>query len=108
MKAGFLLAGLAALALAGCEQQMAVMPRINPLAASPLFPDGSGARPEPADTVALEAVATPEPPLSAGLLARGRERFDVFCTPCHDYTGHGNGLVVQHGFPRPPDLHDAV
>jgi mono/diheme cytochrome c family protein len=44
--------------------------------------------------------------VTAALLERGRERFEIFCTPCHGQSGHGDGLVVQRGFPRPPDLHD--
>ncbi|RYZ57481.1 MAG: cytochrome c [Proteobacteria bacterium] len=42
-----------------------------------------------------------------GLLARGQERFGVYCTPCHDKAGTGNGSVVQRGFQKPPSLHDA-
>ncbi len=38
------------------------------------------------------------------VLARGRERFNIYCAPCHDQTGSGNGLVVQHGYQRPPEL----
>lgn len=35
------------------------------------------------------------------LATRGRERFSISCTPCHDAAGSGNGLVVQRGFPQP-------
>jgi mono/diheme cytochrome c family protein len=41
------------------------------------------------------------------LLQHGQDRFNVFCSPCHAYDGHGNGRVVQRGFPNPPDLHSA-
>ena len=44
--------------------------------------------------------------MTAELLARGRERYDIFCSPCHDRTGRGNGMVVQRGLPRPPSLHE--
>ena len=40
--------------------------------------------------------------LTAALLARGRERFDIYCSPCHGLDGQGDGMVVQRGFPRPP------
>jgi hypothetical protein len=40
-------------------------------------------------------------------MQRGQQRFNIFCSPCHDYTGHGNGRVVQRGFPHPPDFHSA-
>jgi hypothetical protein len=38
-------------------------------------------------------------------LERGRERYNIYCTPCHDYTGSGNGMIVQRGFPHPPSFH---
>lgn len=43
----------------------------------------------------------------AKAVARGQERYDVFCTPCHDATGAGQGLVVKRGMTQPPSLHDA-
>jgi len=39
-------------------------------------------------------------------LTRGQERYDIFCSACHDRTGSGNGIVVQRGFPRPASFHD--
>src|SRR5262249_61084053 len=39
------------------------------------------------------------------LMERGRERFNVFCAPCHGRTGRGDGMVVQRGFRQPPSLH---
>lgn len=39
-------------------------------------------------------------------LSRGRERFNVFCAPCHGRTGDGNGMIVQRGFSKPPSLHE--
>jgi hypothetical protein len=43
--------------------------------------------------------------MTADLLRRGRERYMVFCTPCHDPLGYGNGVVVERGYTRPPTLH---
>ncbi len=40
-------------------------------------------------------------------LARGRQRYDIFCSPCHARTGDGNGMIVQRGFSKPPSFHDA-
>ncbi len=40
-------------------------------------------------------------------LKRGQQRFDIYCTPCHGFTGNANGMVVQRGFPAPPDYHSA-
>ena len=40
------------------------------------------------------------------VLLRGRERYDIFCSPCHGQTGVGNGMIVQRGFnPVPPSFH---
>jgi mono/diheme cytochrome c family protein len=44
-------------------------------------------------------------PITQALLARGRERYNIYCSPCHDYTGHGNGMIVQRGFLPPPSYH---
>jgi mono/diheme cytochrome c family protein len=38
------------------------------------------------------------------LISRGQERFQIYCTPCHDATGSGNGMAVQRGYPKPVDL----
>ena len=47
----------------------------------------------------------PQPPLSREVLARGQERYEIFCTPCHGFAGDGDGMVVQRGFPAPPSFH---
>src|SRR6185295_19667069 len=39
------------------------------------------------------------------LLERGQERYNIYCTPCHDHVGTGQGMVVRRGFRRPPSLH---
>ncbi len=44
-------------------------------------------------------------PITRQDLERGRERYNIFCSPCHDYTGSGHGMVVQRGFPPPPSYH---
>jgi mono/diheme cytochrome c family protein len=38
------------------------------------------------------------------VIARGQERFNIYCSPCHDKAGTGQGTVVQRGFPGPIDL----
>lgn len=109
------------LGILGCEQDMANQPRYEPLEASPFFADGRSARPLVAGTVArghlhadrhlYTGLMNGEPvtrfpfPLTAAILARGRERYDIFCAPCHDRRGTGQGMVVQRGFPAPPSLH---
>ena len=39
------------------------------------------------------------------LIARGQERFGIYCTPCHDGTGSGHGMAVKHGMLAPPTFH---
>ncbi len=99
------LAVLAAALLAGCTRSnMDDQPKDNEYKAGALRqpPEGAVARGD----LAREADATRKPKVDAALLARGRERYEIFCTPCHDRTGQGNGLVVQRGMPRPPSYHD--
>lgn len=38
------------------------------------------------------------------VLARGKNRFTTFCTPCHGTNGKGQGKVVEKGFAPPPSL----
>jgi mono/diheme cytochrome c family protein len=45
-------------------------------------------------------------PVTEEVLQRGRERFTIFCTPCHDRLGTGNGKIVQRGFTKPPSYHE--
>jgi mono/diheme cytochrome c family protein len=45
--------------------------------------------------------------VSAELLQRGRERFDIYCAPCHGRTGDGNGITKKIGvMPTVANLHD--
>jgi hypothetical protein len=107
-------------------------PRYDPLEPSRLFPDGRSARkpvegavargylrldewliepggspPEP-DRAALR---TPGPadsfpaPVTMEVLERGRERYMIYCTPCHGAYGQGDGMITRHGFPNPPSFH---
>lgn len=107
--------------LTGCEQQMARQPRYEPLAPSTFFVDGRSSRDLMPGTVARGQLHLEEPlytgrdkgdevtnlplPLTPALLARGRERYNIYCTPCHDYVGTGQGMIVQRGYPRPPSFH---
>ena len=120
--ATFFLAGLALVATAGCRQDMHDQPKIEPLEASRFFPDGRGARPIPANTVArgglredahlyrgvdaAGAFATASPlPVDRAFLERGRERFEIFCSPCHGRVGDGTGMIVERGFKSPESFH---
>lgn len=44
-------------------------------------------------------------PITAALLARGRNRFNIYCAPCHSRVGDGDGMIVRRGFPAPPSYH---
>lgn len=44
-------------------------------------------------------------PVTLALLQRGRERFDIYCGPCHGSSGAGDGMIVRRGFPAPPSYH---
>ncbi len=41
----------------------------------------------------------------AQLLDRGEQRFGIYCAPCHDPSGGGQGIVVKHGMQVPPTFH---
>lgn len=92
---------LLALLLAGCDG----WPASTPPAAPAPPPVGSVARGELARQAAL---APPGPVADAALLARGAERYAIFCTPCHGAQGLGDGPVVARGFPRPPPIAGAA
>lgn len=47
-------------------------------------------------------------PVTGALLARGHERFDIYCAPCHGKLGDGNGITKKIGaMPAVANLHDA-
>lgn len=112
---------LAVLALAGCRQDMHDQPRFKPLAESDFYPDLRSARPPVEGTVARgqlhedtylytgkmgDSPGDYMPfPVTEDVLARGRERFNIYCAPCHSRLGDGNGMIVQRGFRAPPSYH---
>lgn len=50
-------------------------------------------------------LATNPLPMDRPTLERGRERFDIYCSPCHSVAGDGDGMIVRRGFPSPPSYH---
>ena len=112
---------LLALASLSCRQEMADQPNYRPLVKSDFFADDRSARPAIPGTVARgqlredeqfhtgklggEAAATFPSPVTRETLYRGQERFDIFCSPCHDRVGNGQGMIVRRGFRSPPSLH---
>src|SRR5580698_10108551 len=114
-----LLAGMAL--TSACRLDMHVQPRENPLSRSDFFPDQRSERPPIDGTVARGQLhedayfytgkvgnnpgdSMPFP-VSEDVLARGRERFNIYCAPCHSRVGDGNGMIVQRGYRAPPSFH---
>jgi mono/diheme cytochrome c family protein len=116
-----LLLGALCLAAPGCRQDMHDQPKFIPLRESNFFADRRSARPLVPGTVARGqlhedtllysgkvggADATVFPyPIDERVMARGQERFNIYCSPCHGRTGQGDGMVVRRGFRRPPSYH---
>lgn len=112
------------LALAGCHTDMWVQPKLKAQHGSEVFADGMGSRPKVPGTVARGQNVT-DPSYVSGfdpntrkmltsipweraakdlklgtykdLLMRGKERFEVFCTPCHGQLGNGQGMIAIRG-----------
>jgi mono/diheme cytochrome c family protein len=53
---------------------------------------------------AIEVGSTP-PEVSLAVLQRGRQRFEIYCAPCHGSLGDARGVIALRGFPAPPSLH---
>ena len=110
---------VATLLLVGCERDMRDMYDQNkphPDAQSARYGDGRDARSPVAGTVANTSgvMAAASSGRAAGTataltprqqLERGRERYDIYCAPCHSPTGDGDGMVVRRGFPKPQSFH---
>lgn len=92
-----------ALICASCRQQMADQPRYDPYQQSSFFPDSLSARPLPEGVISRTSNEITTPPATTmDLLLEGQQRFNIYCAPCHGYTGEGNGIVTIRGLRRPP------
>jgi mono/diheme cytochrome c family protein len=112
------------LLMAGCRQKMADQAKYDPYEPSDFFADGMSARPRLAGTVARgEAGVDPyfatgkingqdgdgfPFPVTADVMARGHERYDIYCSECHGRLGDGNGMIPSRGYRRPPSYHTAT
>jgi hypothetical protein len=113
---------LTALALlSACRLDMHDQPRFKPLRMSDFYADKRSSRPLVPGTVArgelhensylYSGMVNGQPgnympfPVTREVLERGRERFNIYCSPCHARTGDGNGMIVQRGYRRPPSYH---
>ena len=100
-----------ALLTAACDVSMTRQPKYTAYAPSELWDDGASARPLPDGVVSQvdaqrQSAAAQPPRVTDAFMARGRERFDIFCSPCHGLDGAADGIIVRHGFPKPPSFHD--
>ncbi len=106
----------------GCAD-MKDQARFEPLEKTSFFPDQRASRPLVAGTVArgflreddrfyrgIEPdgtfVARIPVEVDTALLERGRNRFDIFCSPCHSMVGDGQGMIVQRGYKPAASYHD--
>jgi cytochrome c553 len=116
------LVAMLAMTAAACRQDMHDAPKLEPLEGSTFFADGRASRQLVANTIARghlkedkllhtgrdgETLSETFPfPVTEGVVARGRERFNIYCSPCHARTGEGNGMIVQRGYKQPPSFHE--
>jgi hypothetical protein len=115
-----LAAALLAVLAAGCRQDMHNQPKYIPLRSSSFFGDHRSARLQPEYTVARdqlnadvylltgkvgikEGTAFPFP-VTEQVMQRGRERFNIYCAPCHSRVGDGAGMIVERGYKRAADF----
>jgi mono/diheme cytochrome c family protein len=110
-----------ALGATGCRQDMHDQPKYTAYKPSDFFADGRSARPLVEGTIAqgqlnddelLHAGRVGGQPgtvfpfaIDAAVMQRGRERYNIYCTPCHGLTGEGDGMVVLRGYRRPSSFH---
>ncbi|HET6266428.1 MAG TPA: cytochrome c [Acidobacteriota bacterium] len=116
-----LLCGLACLGW-GCRRDMQDQPKYKTLAQSSFFGDDKASRPLVEDTVARghldedkalyegkdangKDISFFPVPVTQAMMERGQQRYDIFCSPCHDHTGSGYGMVVRRGYKQPPSFH---
>lgn len=115
------LVAAAAAVLAGCRQDMHDAPRYEAYEASTFFADGRASRHPPLGTVARGQLRADEHlytgkidgefadrfpfAISRADLERGRERYNVYCSPCHGQVGDGQGMVVQRGMRQAATYH---
>jgi len=110
-----------ALLASACRQDMHDQPKYQPFERNKFFADQRASRPLVPGVVArghldedqafftgvsaTGPVATNPLPLTRDLMLRGQERFNIYCSPCHDRVGAGEGMIVQRGYKQPPTFH---
>lgn len=100
-------------------------PKLRPQGASEFFADGRADRPIPANTVSRDPLRNDYAlydgksddgswvrgfpsaiTVDAHLIARGKDRYSIYCLPCHGAVGDGNGITKQYGMGATPTYHD--
>ena len=113
--------GVTALLLTACRQDMHDQPRFKPYAKSDFYSDQRSARPLVEGTIARGQLKDDELfetgkvagkpsdvfpfAITGDVLERGRDRYNIYCSPCHGQTGQGDGMIVRRGYRRPPSFH---
>jgi cytochrome c553 len=108
--------------LSACGLNMYDQPRAEYQEKSVFLPGGVSTQPLPQGVVSRErggfdevfytgqdanGFVTDLPiPLTLELVQRGQQRFNIYCTPCHNFNGNGLGVIVQKGMPQPASFHD--
>jgi mono/diheme cytochrome c family protein len=108
---------------AGCRQDMQDQPKFISQRGTDFYADGRSARPQVENTVARGQLHEDEYfytglqggkegegmpfPVTAQVLERGQERFNIYCTPCHSRVGNGAGMIVQRGYRPAGNFHTA-
>ena len=110
------------LLLTACRQDMHDQPRFKPLRQSDFYADLRSSRLQVQGTVARGQLHEDSYfysgklgnnpgdympfPVTEQVLARGQQRFNIYCAPCHSRLGDGNGMIPQRGFRHPSSYHD--
>jgi mono/diheme cytochrome c family protein len=110
----YALIGFALVSIVGCNTDMWVQTKTAPLSSSEFFADGQSARPLVPGTIprghlredgvfytGIENGKWTDKlpvPVTLELLKRGRDRFDIYCSPCHGRLGDGKGMIAQRGY----------
>ena len=105
-----------------CRQDMHNQPKYKPYSATDFFGDSRAMRPTIKDTIARGQLRLNEArytgkqdgkdvtaipiQITRADIVRGKDRFQIYCTPCHGQLGDGRGMIVLRGLRQPPSYHD--
>lgn len=111
--------------LGGCRQDMQDQPKLEAFEQSDFFANGIANQTPPEGTVArgllkedshyyfardasgaLVGELPEQVEWSRELLERGQDRFEIYCSVCHDQAGSGRGMIVRRGFKQPQPLYE--